>query len=94
MKLCGFDVGLDQPFFLISGPCAIETEKLALEKAELAKSWGSNYAANKIVAENAARALGIDPAAVAALEQQVGYGKVMEMFRTIGAKIGAGSSST
>lgn len=74
---------------------AIETEraaqaaeKLTLEKAELAKSWGANYAANKIVAENAARALGIDPAAVAALEQQVGYGKVMEMFRTIGTKIG------
>ena len=33
MKLCGFEVGLDQPFFLISGPCAIETEKLALETA-------------------------------------------------------------
>jgi 2-dehydro-3-deoxyphosphooctonate aldolase (KDO 8-P synthase) len=32
-KLCGFDVGLEQPFFLISGPCAIETEKLALETA-------------------------------------------------------------
>ncbi|WGZ91694.1 MAG: 3-deoxy-8-phosphooctulonate synthase [Candidatus Thiocaldithrix dubininis] len=33
MKLCGFNVGLDQPFFLISGPCAIETEQLALETA-------------------------------------------------------------
>lgn len=33
MKLCGFDVGLDKPFFLISGPCAIETEQLALETA-------------------------------------------------------------
>lgn len=33
MKLCGFEAGLDQPFFLISGPCAIETEKLALETA-------------------------------------------------------------
>ncbi len=33
MNLCGFEVGLDQPFFLISGPCAIETEKLALETA-------------------------------------------------------------
>ena len=33
MKLCGFEVGLDQPFFLISGPCAIETEQLALETA-------------------------------------------------------------
>ncbi len=33
MKLCGFDVGLDQPFFLIAGPCVIESEGLALESA-------------------------------------------------------------
>jgi 2-dehydro-3-deoxyphosphooctonate aldolase (KDO 8-P synthase) len=25
MKLCGFDVGLDQPLFLIAGPCVIES---------------------------------------------------------------------
>ena len=33
MQLCGFKVGLDQPFFLIAGPCAIETEDLALDTA-------------------------------------------------------------
>jgi len=33
MKLCGFDVGLDQPFFLIAGPCVIESEQLALQTA-------------------------------------------------------------
>jgi 2-dehydro-3-deoxyphosphooctonate aldolase (KDO 8-P synthase) len=33
MKLCGFEVGLDRPFFLIAGPCVIESEKLALETA-------------------------------------------------------------
>ncbi|HPQ94721.1 MAG: 3-deoxy-8-phosphooctulonate synthase [Thiothrix sp.] len=37
MQLCGFEVGLSQPFFLISGPCAIETEKLALETAQALK---------------------------------------------------------
>jgi 2-dehydro-3-deoxyphosphooctonate aldolase (KDO 8-P synthase) len=37
MHLCGFEVGLDQPFFLISGPCAIETEALALETAAYMK---------------------------------------------------------
>ena len=31
MKLCGFEVGLDRPFFLIAGPCVIESEKLAME---------------------------------------------------------------
>jgi 2-dehydro-3-deoxyphosphooctonate aldolase (KDO 8-P synthase) len=33
MKLCGFEVGLDRPFFLIAGPCVIESERLALETA-------------------------------------------------------------
>ena len=33
MKLCGFEVGLDRPFFLIAGPCVIESETLALETA-------------------------------------------------------------
>ena len=33
MKLCGFEVGLDRPFFLIAGPCVIESETLALESA-------------------------------------------------------------
>lgn len=33
MKLCGFDVGLDKPFFLIAGPCVIESEQLALDTA-------------------------------------------------------------
>ncbi|MGM0564188.1 MAG: 3-deoxy-8-phosphooctulonate synthase [Pseudomonadota bacterium] len=34
MELCGFEVGLDQPFFLIAGPCAIESEAMALSTAE------------------------------------------------------------
>jgi len=33
MKLCGFNVGLDKPFFLISGPCVIESEQMALDTA-------------------------------------------------------------
>ena len=33
MKLCGFNVGLDAPFFLIAGPCVIESEELALSTA-------------------------------------------------------------
>lgn len=33
MKLCGFDVGIDQPLFLIAGPCVIESEQLAIETA-------------------------------------------------------------
>ncbi|HEY8554849.1 MAG TPA: 3-deoxy-8-phosphooctulonate synthase [Burkholderiales bacterium] len=37
MKLCGFEVGLEQPFFLIAGPCVVESEALALESAQQLK---------------------------------------------------------
>lgn len=33
MKLCGFEVGLDQPLFLIAGPCVIESRSMALDTA-------------------------------------------------------------
>jgi len=33
MKLCGFEVGLDCPLFLIAGPCAIESRQLAIDTA-------------------------------------------------------------
>ncbi len=33
MKLCGFQVGLDRPFFLIAGPCVIESEQLQMDVA-------------------------------------------------------------
>lgn len=33
MKLCGFEVGLDKPLFLIAGPCVIESEQMALDTA-------------------------------------------------------------
>lgn len=33
MKLCGFDVGSDRPFFLIAGPCVIESEAMVLDIA-------------------------------------------------------------
>lgn len=33
MKLCGFEAGLDRPFFLIAGPCVIESQQLALDTA-------------------------------------------------------------
>ena len=37
MKLCNFKVGLHEPFFLIAGPCVIESEHLALNTAEALK---------------------------------------------------------
>jgi 2-dehydro-3-deoxyphosphooctonate aldolase (KDO 8-P synthase) len=33
VNLCGFEAGPDRPFFLIAGPCVIESEQLALDTA-------------------------------------------------------------
>jgi len=47
MKLCGFEVGLDQPLFLIAGPCVIESEQMALDTAgalkEICAEVGINF---------------------------------------------------
>ena len=37
MKLCGFNVGIDNPLFLIAGPCVIESERMAMQTAEQLK---------------------------------------------------------
>ena len=47
MKLCGFDVGLTHPFFLIAGPCVVESEQLQMDTAgalkEITTSLGINF---------------------------------------------------
>ena len=47
MKLCGFDVGLDRPLFLIAGPCVIESRELAFDTAgqlqEVCRKLGLNF---------------------------------------------------
>ncbi|RBL04134.1 3-deoxy-8-phosphooctulonate synthase, partial [Xanthomonas oryzae pv. oryzae] len=47
MKLCGFEVGLDQPLFLIAGPCVIESMQLQLDVAgklkEITGKLGVNF---------------------------------------------------
>lgn len=47
MKLCGFEVGLDQPLFLIAGTCVIESRQMALDTAgalkEICAGLGINF---------------------------------------------------
>ena len=47
MKLCGFDVGLDRPLFLIAGPCVIESMQLQIDVAgrlkEITGKLGMNF---------------------------------------------------
>lgn len=44
MQLCGFEVGIDKPFFLIAGPCVIESRELALETAGYLKEMCAKLA--------------------------------------------------
>ena len=48
MKICGFDAGLDHPFFLIAGPCVIESESMTMSVAEQLKETTSSLGINFI----------------------------------------------
>ncbi|MBC7437594.1 MAG: 3-deoxy-8-phosphooctulonate synthase [Bdellovibrionales bacterium] len=47
MRLCNFDIGLDKPFFLIAGPCVVESEQLQMDTAgtlkEITSALGINF---------------------------------------------------
>jgi 2-dehydro-3-deoxyphosphooctonate aldolase (KDO 8-P synthase) len=70
MQLCGFDIGIDKPFFLIAGPCVIESEELAMETAgqlkEMTDSLGipfiykSSYDKANRSSTKSFRGLGVD----------------------------------
>lgn len=70
MKLCGFNVGLDQPFFLIAGPCVIEGEQFALDTAGALKEitaalnipfiYKSSYDKANRTSKNSFRGLGLE----------------------------------
>jgi 2-dehydro-3-deoxyphosphooctonate aldolase (KDO 8-P synthase) len=70
MQLLDFEAGLNQPFFLIAGPCVIESEKLALETAEYLKNitdelgipfiYKSSYDKANRSSTSSFRGLGID----------------------------------
>lgn len=48
MKICNFEVGNDKPFFLIAGPCVIESEKIAVETAIALKECTAKLGINFI----------------------------------------------
>lgn len=70
MKLCGFEVGLDRPFFLLAGPCVIESEAMAIDTAghlkEIASELGipfiykSSYDKANRSSGTSFRGLGVD----------------------------------
>ena len=55
MKLCGFEVGLDKPMFLIAGPCVVESREMAMDTAgrlkEIAAAAGIEVREERLVRE-------------------------------------------
>ena len=84
MKLCGFEAGLDRPFFLIAGPCVIESEAMALDTAgqikEITRSLGipfiykSSYDKANRSSSKSYRGLGMEQglAILTKVRQQIG----------------------
>ena len=70
MKLCGFEVGLDKPLFLIAGPCVVESEQLQIDTAGTLKEittrlgipfiFKSSYDKANRTSASSYRGLGID----------------------------------
>lgn len=64
---------------------ATNAAKVAEERTALAKSWGPNAEFNRLQAMQGAKRLGVTPEDVTLLENQIGYSRIMEMFRRVGA---------
>ncbi len=72
MKLCNFEIGIDQPLFLIAGPCVVESEQLAIDTAGFLQSitkelninfiYKSSFAKANRTSKNGFTGLGLDKA--------------------------------
>ena len=60
VKLCGFETGLDRPFFLIAGPCVVESEQLQIDVAgalkEITASLGIPFIFSRATTRRTVRA--------------------------------------
>ena len=93
MKLCGFDIGLDKPFFLIAGPCVVESEQLQMDTAgtlkEITTSLGipfifkSSFDKANRTSETAYRGLGMDKglAILAKVRREIGVPVLTDIHR-------------
>ncbi|MBS1216363.1 MAG: 3-deoxy-8-phosphooctulonate synthase [Proteobacteria bacterium] len=94
MRLCGFEVGLDHPFFLIAGPCVVESRELAFDTAgklkELCASLGvpfiykSSYDKANRSSSKSFRGLGMDKglAILADVKKQLGVPVLTDIHDT------------
>lgn len=91
MKICGFDVGLEHPFFLLAGPCVIESEQSAIDTAGQLKEitqalqipfvYKSSYDKANRTSINSYRGPGIEDGLriLAAVKKQIGVPVVTDV---------------
>ena len=94
MKLCGFNVGIDKPFFLIAGPCVIESEQLQIDVAgqlkEITRALGipfifkSSYDKANRTSGKSPRGPGMDEGLriLAAVQKQIGVPVLTDVHTT------------
>ena len=87
MKLCGFEVGLDQPLFLIAGPCVIESEQMALDTAGQLKEICAELGVNFIYKSSYDKANRSSTKTFRGLGMQEGLRILSEVRRQIGVPI-------
>jgi len=93
MNLCGFEIGLDRPFFLIAGPCVVESEQLQMDAAgqlkEISSSLGipfifkSSFDKANRTSESAYRGLGMDKGLeiLAKVKREIGVPVLTDIHR-------------
>ena len=87
MKLCGFEAGLEQPFFLIAGPCVVESQQLALDTAGRLKELCDRLAVPFIFKSSYDKANRSSGSSYRGLGMDQGLGILAEVKRQIGVPV-------
>ena len=87
MKLCGFEVGLDRPLFLIAGPCVVESRELQLDVAGRLKEIASALGVPFIFKSSYDKANRSSAASFRGLGRDEGLRILAEVRRQIGVPV-------
>ena len=87
MKLCGFDIGLDKPFFLIAGPCVVESEQLQMDTAGTLKEITASLGIPFIFKSSFDKANRTSEAAYRGLGMEKGLEILAKVRREIGVPV-------
>ncbi|HUN91670.1 MAG TPA: 3-deoxy-8-phosphooctulonate synthase [Burkholderiaceae bacterium] len=87
MKLCGFEVGIDRPLFLIAGPCVVESRELALQTAGQLREIAARHGVPFIYKSSYDKANRSSGASFRGLGIDRGLGILAEVKRQIGVPV-------